>query len=56
MTRANTLPTMLSRHEGSQGYAVHGVSENFPLLCGRVFGLWGTELSLSKASTSNIVT
>ena len=31
---------------------MQGVSENFPLLCGRVFGLWGTELSLSKASAN----
>ena len=31
---------------------MHGVSENFPLLCGRVFGLWGTELSLSKYSAN----
>ena len=37
-------------HEGSQGCAVHGVSENFQLLCGRVFVLSGTELSLSLKS------
>ena len=34
--------------EGSEGCAVHGVSEKFPLLCGRVFGLWGTELALKS--------
>ena len=27
---------------------MHGVSDNFPLLCGRVFGLWSPN-SLSKA-------
>ena len=33
---------------GNQGCAVHGVSENFPLLCGRNFGLWGIELFLKS--------
>ena len=31
--------------ECSQGCAVHGVSENFPLLCGRIFGMWHRTLS-----------
>ena len=34
--------------EGSQVCAVHGVSENFPLLCGRVFGLCCPEFSLKS--------